>query len=205
MAQTVEELAEILDNIKLEADRNAETFDKLLTSINNKLEFMSNDTEADDLIKVYLTELKKTLEERHSLVVSEFNKIENSFKSLTDEQSKLSKTSEMKEMFDIFSNNMQSIARELYNQKELLAQYDERFAAFTADKTDKNEIITSVAGIRKDVEIINQSFETSIADINANIQSIFKNLIVMDPTAQNDIVKRELENVYLSTNAILSA
>lgn len=205
MAQTVEELAEILDNIKLEADRNAETFDKLLTSINNKLEFMSNDTEADDLIKVYLTELKKTLEERHSLVVSEFNKIENSFKSLTDEQSKLSKTSEMKEMFDIFSNNMQSIARELYNQKELLAQYDERFAAFTADKTDKNEIITSVAGIRKDVEIINQSFETSISDINANIQSIFKNLIVMDPTAQNDIVKRELENVYLSTNAILSA
>ena len=205
MAQTVEELAEILDNIKLEADRNAETFDKLLTSINNKLEFMSNDTEADDLIKVYLTELKKTLEERHALVVSEFNKIENSFKSLTDEQSKLSKTSEMKEMFDIFSNNMQSIARELYNQKELLAQYDERFAAFTEDKTDKNEIITSVAGIRKDVEIINQSFETSISDINANIQSIFKNLIVMDPTAQNDIVKRELENVYLSTNAILSA
>ena len=205
MAQTVEELAEILDNIKLEADRNAETFDKLLTSINNKLEFMSNDTEADDLIKVYLTELKKTLEERHSLVVSEFNKIENSFKSLTDEQSKLSKTSEIKEMFDIFSNNMQSIARELYNQKELLAQYDERFAAFTADKTDKNEIITSVAGIRKDVEVINQSFETSISDINANIQSIFKNLIVMDPTAQNDIVKRELENVYLSTNAILSA
>ena len=52
MAQTVEELAEILDNIKLEADRNAETFDKLLTSINNKLEFMSNHTQADDWIKV---------------------------------------------------------------------------------------------------------------------------------------------------------
>ena len=205
MAQTVEELAEILDNIKLKAEQNAETFDKLLTSINNKLEFMSNDTEADDLIKVYLTELKKILEERHSVIVSEFNKIETSFNSLTQEQSNLIKTSEMKEMFDIFSNNMQSIAQELYNQKELLAQYDERFAAFTADKTDKNEIITSVSGIRKDVEVINQSFEASIADINANIQSIFKNLIVMDPTAQNDIVKRELENIYLSTNAILSS
>ncbi len=204
MAQTVEELAEILDNIKLEADRNAETFDKLLTSINNKLEFMSNDTESDDLIKVYLTELKKTLEERHALIVSEFNKIETSFKSIADEQTQLSKTKELKEMFDVFSNNMNSIARELYGQKELLAQYDERFAAFTADKTDKNEIISSVSGIRKDVEVINRSFETSISDINSNIQSIFKNLIVMDPTAQNDIVKRELENIYLSTNAILS-
>ncbi len=205
MAQTVEELAELLDNMKLEADRNADTFDKLLQSIHNKLEFMADDTEADDLIKVYLTELKKTLEERHSLVVSEFNKIENSFKSLSSEQAQLIKTVEAKEMFDIFANNMQSIAKELYNQKELLAQYDERFAAFASDKTDKNEIITSVSAIRKDVEVVNQNFEASIADINANIQSIFKNLIVMDPTAQNDIIKRELENIYLSTNAILSA
>lgn len=205
MAQTVEELAEILDNMKLEADRNAETFDKLLQSINNKIEFMSTDTEADDLIKVYLTELKKTLEERHALVVEEFGKMETSFKSLTDEQSQLIKTSQAKEMFDTFSDNMKTIAQELYNQKELLAQYNERFAAFSADKSDKNEIITSVAAIRKDVEIINENFESSISDINSNIQSIFKNLIVMDPTAQNDIVKRELENVYLSANAILSS
>ena len=27
----------------------------------------------------------------------------------------------------------------------------------------------------------------------------------MDPTAQNDIVRREIENVYLATNAILTA
>ena len=205
MAQTIEEIAELLEGIKDEADRNAETFDKLLTGINNKLEFMANDTEADDLIKVYLTELKKTLEERHALVVSEFSKISESFNKISEDQSSLAKTEEMKELFDIFSNNMKSIAQELYNQKELFAQYDERFASFAADKTDKNEIITSVSAIRKDVEVINQGFETSIADINANIQSIFKNLIVMDPTAQNDIVKRELENVYMSTNAILSA
>ena len=169
MAQTVEELAEILDNMKLEADRNAETFDKLLQSINNKIEFMSTDTEADDLIKVYLTELKKTLEERHALVVEEFGKMETSFKSLTDEQSQLIKTSQAKEMFDTFSDNMKTIAQELYNQKELLAQYNERFAAFSADKSDKNEIITSVAAIRKDVEIINENFESSISDINSNI------------------------------------
>ena len=27
----------------------------------------------------------------------------------------------------------------------------------------------------------------------------------MDPSAQNDIVKREIENVYLATNAIITA
>ena len=205
MAQTVEELAEILDNIKLEADQNAENFEKLLTAINNKIEIMSNNTEADDLIKVYLTELKKILEERHSIIVSEFNKIGNSFEALNEEQKYLAKNADMEEKFETFLANMRSIAQELINQKEILAQYDQRFTEFTNDKTDKNAIISAVSEIKKDVEIINQGFEASIADINSNIQSIFKNLIVMDPTAQNDIVKRELENIYLSTNAILSA
>ena len=205
MAQTVEELAELLDSIKLEATRNAESFDKILNNINNKLEFMSNDTENEDLIRVYLTELKKTLEERHALVVSEFNKIENSFNTLTSEQSNLVKTSEMKEMFDIFSTNMQSVAQELFTQRSLLSQYEENLAKYTADKTDKNDIIESVSSIRKDVEAINHGFETSINEIGSNIQSIFKNLMVMDPSAQNDVVRRELENIYLSTNAILTA
>lgn len=205
MAQTVEELAELIDSLKVETGRNADSFDKLLTSINNKLALMAEDTKADDLIKVYLAELKKTLEDRHSVMVSEFSKIEKSFKSLSDEQENLIKTSEMREMFDIFSVNMQSIAQELFNQKEILAQYDERFEAFVADKTDKNDIITSVAAIKNDVDVINKGFEASILDINSNIHSILKNLIVMDPTAQNDIVKRELENIYLSVNAILAS
>ena len=205
MAQTIEDLAEILEGIKKEADRNAENTDKFLTVINNKIELMANDTETDDLIKVYLTELKKVLEDRYSFVTGEFENLEKALKSINNEQANLSKSSETKEMFDIFSSNMQSVAKELYNQKEILSQYDERFAAFTADKTDKNDIMGYVQNIRNDVEAVNKGFEESIAEINANIQSIFKNLIVMDPTAQNDIVKRELENIYLSVNAILSA
>ena len=160
MAQTVEELAELLDSIKLEATRNAESFDKILNNINNKLEFMSNDTENDDLIRVYLTELKKALEERHALVVSEFGKIENSFNNLTSEQANLIKTSEMKEMFDIFTTNMQSVAQELFTQRDLLSQYAENLAKYTSDKTDKNDIINSVSAIRNDVNAINhQVFE----------------------------------------------
>ncbi|MBQ8168402.1 hypothetical protein IJZ97_03190, partial [bacterium] len=204
MAQTVEELAELLDGIRLDAERNAENFDKILNTINNKLELISNDTETDDLIKVYLTELKKILEEKHTLMTSEFNKIENSFNTLKSEQESLVKTSDMKEMFEIFTTNMQSVAQELFTQKNLLAQYENNLEKFITDKTDKNDIVNSVTEIKKDVEIINHSFEKSISEINSNIQAIFKNLIVMDPTAQNDIVKRELENIYLSTNAILT-
>lgn len=205
MAQTVEEIAEILDNIKEETDRNADSFNKLLTSINNKIELMVNDTETDDLIKVYLAEIKTTISERHSIVLDEFEKIETAFNALQDEQANFIKTPDMREMFDVFSNNMKSIAQELFNQKETLGQFEQKFAEFVADKTDKKDVITSVETIKKDVEVINKGFENSISEINGNIQAILKNLIVMDPTAQNDIVRRELENVYMATNAILSA
>ena len=60
---------------------------------------MSNDTENEDLIKVYLTELKKTLETRHALVIEEFGKIESSFKNIISNQEDLVKSSQMQEMF----------------------------------------------------------------------------------------------------------
>lgn len=205
MAQTVEELAELLDNIKLEVERNMDGFDKVLNTINNKLDLISNDTEADDLIKVYLTELKKLLEERHALISEEFTNIKNSSQAIISEQSNMVKTSQMQDMFDIFTTNMQSVAQELFTQRELLAQYEEKFSQYTSDKTDKKDIISSVSAIKKDIDVINEGFSVAIAEIGSNIQSIYKNLIVMDPSAQNDIVKRELENIYLSSNAILSA
>ena len=205
MAQTVEELAELLDNIKLEVERNMDGFDKVLNTINNKLDLISNDTEADDLIKVYLTELKKLLEERHALISEEFTNIKNSSQTIISEQSNMVKTSQMQDMFDIFTTNMQSVAQELFTQRELLAQYEEKFSQYTSDKTDKKDIISSVSAIKKDIDVINEGFSVAIAEIGSNIQSIYKNLIVMDPSAQNDIVKRELENIYLSSNAILSA
>ena len=205
MAEQVEEIAVILTQMKEEAEKNAEGFNKLLTTINNRIEIMENDTESEDLIKVYLTELKKVLEDRHSLVVSEFEKITQSFKTLSEEQEKLPKNDNFREMFDVFTGNMQSIAKELSDQKNLFATYNENFEKFVADKTNRNDIINSVEAIKKDVEAVNQDFENSIGEINTNIQSIFKNLVVMDPTAQNDIVRREIENVYLATNAILTA
>ncbi len=205
MAQTVEELAELLDNIKLEVERNMDGFDKVLNTINNKLDLISNDTEADDLIKVYLTELKKLLEERHALISEEFTNIKNSSQTIISEQSNMVKTSQIQDMFDIFTTNMQSVAQELFTQRELLAQYEEKFSQYTSDKTDKKDIISSVSAIKKDIDVINEGFSVAIAEIGSNIQSIYKNLIVMDPSAQNDIVKRELENIYLSSNAILSA
>lgn len=74
MAPTVDEIAKTLDIMRKEDERNVEKFDRILTNINEKLEFMNSDNESVEMIKMYLTELK-------NLVNSDFNvtdeKLEN--------------------------------------------------------------------------------------------------------------------------------
>ena len=47
----VDELAEILNTMRVENQNNNENFEKVLASINSKLEMISEDTEAEDLLK----------------------------------------------------------------------------------------------------------------------------------------------------------
>lgn len=205
MAQTVEDLAEILDIFKRESEENAQKFDKLLASINNKLNEIASDNGEEDLIKMYLSELKSLVEERHSMVSAEFSKIQNSFDNLNVQQSAFAKSDEIRNLSEDFSQKVQQLTQNLENQREIFNRYDERFTNFTNDKSDKTEIINSISAVKQDLEIVNQEFSTVANEIGGNIQTVLKNLVVMDPTAQNDIVKRELENIYIATNSILTA
>ena len=203
MAQTLKELAEILETMQKDTETNAENINKLLTSINSRLEFMEQDTESDDLIKVYLSEIKKMFEERHSDIVSEFSKISNSFNILNDKQKDLIKTNDLERVFSIFSNNILVIKNELDSQTSNFQAFTNEFLNLAKDKTDKTEILDSINILRNDSVIANNNFEKAIEQINSVSESILKNLMVTDTTGQFDIIKHELENIYLSTQSIL--
>ena len=79
----VEHISEVLDSMRAQNAMNAGDMDKVLANINSRLETLSND-ENSDLIKVFLTELKRSLDERHNFVSSKFGEIENSFKNLVE-------------------------------------------------------------------------------------------------------------------------
>ena len=74
MAQTVEELIKVLNSMRVKNEQNVKNVGKLLANINNKLESMSGNSDADDLVKVYLNELKNVLEERNTVAVREYSK-----------------------------------------------------------------------------------------------------------------------------------
>ncbi len=204
MAQTIEELAELLDSIRAEAGSNSEKFEKLLITLNNKIELMSEDINVEDIIKVYLNELKQILEERYAYVSTQFEDVNKTIKFLNDNSNDLAKSTEVEKLLSACTQNFDSLCVELKQQKEQFADYEQHFNNYVSDKTDKEDIIQTINNIKADVVDTNQSIISSFAGLNNDIQTILQNLVVMDPTAQNDIVNRQLENLYLSTNTILT-
>lgn len=64
----------LLNSIRAQGILNTSDVDKLLAGINSKLEKIN--TEEDiDLIKIFLSELKQNLDERHNVLISKFGAI----------------------------------------------------------------------------------------------------------------------------------
>ena len=61
MAQTVDDIAEILNEMRLKNDLSTENLEKLLSDMNLKLAVIADD-EVGELVKVYISELKSFVE-----------------------------------------------------------------------------------------------------------------------------------------------
>ena len=95
----------LLNSIRAQGILNTSDVDKLLSGINAKLEKIN--TEEDiDIIKVFLTELKQTLDERHNVLISKFGAIESLFSNLLKNSNELPKSTELKELFDVVATNL---------------------------------------------------------------------------------------------------
>ena len=103
MAPTVDEIAKTLDIMRKEDERNVEKFNKILTNINEKLEFMNSDNESVEMIKMYLTELK-------NIVNSDFNATEEHFDNI---ETKLDKSLDISSHIKDLSENLKEYITEL--------------------------------------------------------------------------------------------
>lgn len=103
MAPTVEEIAKTLDIMRKEDERNVEKFDRILTNINEKLEFMNSDNESVEMIKMYLTELK-------NIVNSDFNSTDEKLENV---DAKLDKSLDISSHIKDLSENLKEYITEL--------------------------------------------------------------------------------------------
>ena len=194
----------LLNSIRAQGILNTSDVDKLLSGINTKLEKIN--TEEDiDLIKIFLSELKQNLDERHSVLVSKFGAIESLFSNLLKNSSEMLKSSEVKELFDIVATNLSVFSREVVSQKESLTDITLRLDALRSDDSQKKDIIKNIALLKPDLERLNNGFDSIVLSLNDNFKTIVKTITTIDKTEHLDKFADSLNNIEMSSNTVLSA
>lgn len=194
----------LLNSIRAQGILNTSDVDKLLTGINGKLEKIN--TEEDiDLIKVFLSELKQNLDERHNVLLSKFGAIESLFSNMLKNSSEMLKSSEVKELFDIVATNLSVFSREVLSQKESLSDITLRLDALRSDDSQKKDIIKNISLLKNDLERLNNGFDSIVLSLNDNFKTIIKTIASYDKTDYLDKFADVLSNIEMSSNTVLSA
>ncbi|MBE7711477.1 MAG: hypothetical protein E7Z92_04985 [Cyanobacteria bacterium SIG31] len=194
----------LLNSIRAQGILNTSDVDKLLTGINTKLEKIN--TEEDiDLIKIFLSELKQNLEERHGILISKFGAIESLFSNLLKNSSEMPKSTDIKELFDIVATNLSVFSREVVSQKDTLTDITLRLDAMRSDDSQKKDIIKNIALLKSDLERLNNGFDSIVINLNDNFKTIAKTIAALDKTEDFDKFGNNLSSIEMSANTILSA
>lgn len=170
MMQT--EIAEILNNMREENQRNIENFEKVLSGINTKLEVMSEDDEAVDLVKFYIAELKKAVEDKHSSAMIRFDALEASFDTLVSSQLEVAKTSELKDLFGVFSAHNDAFIAEISSQKALLDDLSSQLSLVAEKAFDKEELASVIQDVSFDLSVLGENIQKTFTQFEENLKNI---------------------------------
>jgi len=204
MAQELELIVELLREMKRANSMNSESFDRLLASINKKLEIIDNNTASSELIKAYLGDLSKTLEEKYSTTLLRFSEIENALKAVFKAQDEHVKTKDIKELFEIFTKNLNDFYSEARQQKALISGIETRIAEISSDKSDKEDILRTITLLRNDFENLNHSYKNAIDNVNSDLKTVLSSMIKLDQSSMTSQISEQLDIMLKATNEIVS-
>lgn len=204
MALTVDEIAEILNSMRVENENNVENFEKVLTDISAKLELMAGDSEDADLIKVYLTELKKLVEDKSVDTNTRFADIEKILHNVLLTQEDIAKTSELKDLFHVFSAAFDNFTSNFVNQKDFLEDLSLKLENVENKVFDKNELASLIAGLNQDLVAVNNDIEKSFVSIDEKFAEVIKKLDSFDITEQVNSINSKILNISEEINLIPS-
>ncbi|MBO5738560.1 hypothetical protein J6R97_04390 [bacterium] len=202
--QNFDTIKTLLNSIRAQGILNTSDVDKLLTGINSKLEKIN--TEEDiDLIKIFLSELKQNLDERHNVLVSKFGAIESLFSNLLKNSSEMPKSTDIKELFDIVATNLSVFSREVISQKDSITDIALKLDMLRSDDTNKKDIIKNITLLRPDIERLNNGFDSIVISLNENFKTIIKTISTIDKTEYLDNFSSNLKDLETLSNTLLSA
>ena len=194
MAQDLDLIVELLREMRRTNAASAENFDRLLSGIGSRLDVMDKNSASADFIKAYLKELIQAVDDKYSTTLTKFYDIENAMKSLFDQMDEHVKTSDMRELFDVFSKSINNFYSEARQQKAILSAIEVKVSDLSADKSDKEDILRTITLLRNDFENLNHSYKNTIDSINSDLKNILSNVIKSE---QNSTAAREQIEIML--------
>ena len=204
MAQELELIVDMLREMQRANSANSASFDKLLASISKKIDVMDNNSMSTDLIKAYLSELAKSLDDKYNKTLDKFSAVEQALTTVYNRQDNSVKTKDMKELFDIFSKNMNNFYTETKQQKALLSTMEMRLAEMSSNKSDKEDILRTITLLRNDFENLNYGYKSTIDKVNSDLKSILTTLLKSDQSAVTAELKDQVDILYRSINDMIN-
>ncbi len=202
MAQDFEKILKILKEMQDKNETNSKSFDKLLESVNNRLEKGSDIS--TDLIKAYVNELSKSVENKYDITLEKFGAIENAIKAVYQGQTGQIKQEDLKDLFGVFTKSINNLYTEIKQEKAVLSSVENKISDIINNKTDKQDILRTISLLRKDFENLNFSYKSIINDVNTNLKNIISYMVRLDPLKSNEDIKLQIEVTYKAVNEILN-
>ncbi|MDE6138287.1 MAG: hypothetical protein K2F57_02315, partial [Candidatus Gastranaerophilales bacterium] len=187
MAQELELIVDMLREMR-EANRaNSQGVDKLLASIEVGIKTTDKNSSTSDLLKVYIEELAKAIDEKISGTIEKFIAIETAAKTIK----KHVKDKEVKNLIDTFSKNIKNLFPDKKQNNILSAVKN------TANSSDAVNIL------KDNLENINSTYQNIIDTLSFDVKNIltaiYKTEINEKTQAQlyviNDIVETFVNNL----------
>lgn len=204
MAQELELIIDMLREMKRANNTNSESFDKLLANIGSKLDVIDKNSTSSTLLKAYLGEIAKSVDDKYTTTLNKFSDIEKALKAIFQDQNEHVKNKNIKELFDSFTSSMNNFYTEARQQKVLLSSIETKLAEISNDESDKNDILRTITLLRNDFENLNHGYKSIIDSVNSDLKSILTNLIKSDQTTINSQIKEQVDVLYKATNDIIS-
>ena len=189
MAHELEVIVDMLREMR-EANRaNSQGFDKLLASIEVSMKTTDKTTSASDLLKVYIEELAKAIDEKFSTTANKFAEIDTAVKTIK----KHVKDKETKALIDVFSKNMKNLSP-AKKQNNIL----------TTVKEAKNSA-DAVNILKNNLENLNNNYQNTIDTLSSDIKNIltaiYKTEINEKTQAQLYVINDTIETIVNNLNS----
>lgn len=200
MAQELDLIVGLLKEIRRANTSNIEGFDKLLDSINEKIELMEDNKDSAKLLKTYLEDLTKAVDEKYSTTVDKFSAIENALNSLFENLDEHAKTKNIQKAYNTFNKNISDFYNQVNLQKEIIEKINYSLAAINYKKED---IIDASILLKNNIEELNRMYKNITNSLSSNLKSILTILDESENKKDKSNAKKQSEIINKSLSEII--